>query len=196
MSQQGGQGDSGVPPGVMNILGQMDPSAIEDGLKMFLDRYVQPHLEDIQERAQDRTPPEEVRVELAGRDVNDRLEIMQTTIAELVVSISTLRLRPQQGMMELKRMMRDPYTIEALLLVFDDDIFAEEELVQEGEMTIEEAQKATCATWFNWMGVAVAPEMYAREEVEAVVEEVGLSTELVDKWDESSENGEGPETSP
>ena len=145
-------------------------------LKVGEDR-IRPQLDEIKERAEAADDPESVRAELEALSDERKTEIFHETFGEFIVACTELRIAPVEGMRHLKTMIRDPWTLEVMLLMLEVDEMPDE---------IEQANKDLIAQYVTWIGRAVAPEMYQREHVEDMVEEFGANPELLDKWDENN----------
>lgn len=157
------------------VLGQIDKESFEQGLDHVMDNHISPHLHDVRDRAAESEDPEEIRRVLEEElSEEERNELFHDTWGEVIASFIHLRVDPFEGFLNLKHLLRDPYTLEAMLLMFD---------VEKTPREIEEANKDMAATYVKCIGVALAPEMYDREDVEEVIELVGGNPELLDIHD-------------
>lgn len=155
----------------------LDNDDVQEALMRVAEEKTRPKLNEIRERASDSPSKEEVRERLDNLSEEDKNEVFHETWAELITAAVELRVDPLEGMRNLQTMIRDPFTLEVLLLLFEDEEIP-------SDITV--ANKDLVSDYVSWMGRAVAPEMYEREEVEEMVEEFGADPELLDKWDEDN----------
>lgn len=148
---------------------------VQEALLKVGEDKIRPQLEAIKERAEDADDPEEIRAKLNEMDDEQIDEVFHETWAQFITACVQLRIEPLEGMRNLKTMIRDPWTIEIMLLLMDDDEIPDE---------ITEANKDLITQYVTWIGRALAPEMYDREHIESMVEEFGADPALLDKWDE------------
>lgn len=131
---------------------------------IFQERVI-PHIEDIRQRAESEDS-ERLRDAYADLDPETKDEVLLETIGHIVRTLFELRERPREGMLNLKELIRDPGTMESLLLVFDD---AEH---------IDPGYSADAKNFVSWYvtaaGVALAPELYDEATVREVYEAFDL----------------------
>lgn len=169
-------GDGELSWAMKKVLGQIDKDSFEKGLDHVMENHISPHLHDVRDRASESEDPEEIRRILEEEMTEEeRNELFHDTWGEVIASFIHLRIDPFEGFLNLKHLLRDPYTLEAMLLMFD---------VEGTPKDIVEANKDMAATYVKCIGVALAPEMYGRDDVEQVVELVGGDPELLDIHDE------------
>lgn len=86
--------------------------------RMFID----PHLVDIRQNViEDYPDPLEVREKLEDMPEEDKEEIFYETLHELIKILEEIRIDPETAdYQRLKAMIRDPYTMEALLVFFEN----------------------------------------------------------------------------
>lgn len=170
---------------VDSLVDRMDEDTIYQQIFKFFDSHIVPHLEDIKTRHDSKVSEksaEEIRDELEDLPPEERAVIFHETMAELLVNLSLARLEPIESGKEVKKMVRDPYTVESLLLMFDREAVYATRSAEE----FPGIQKDTMADYMRWMGVALAPEMYSREEVEDFVASFeGAPDDMIDKWDQA-----------
>lgn len=145
-----------------SLLNSLDDEQVEQAIKWMVDEMVVPHLEDIRQRSREAPPAEEVRQQYEQMDEETREELFYDTLDNLVGTLVNCRENPQHGFDELKTMFRDPWTAEALLLIFEN----EEHI--DAEYTAQLKEFGT--THLRWVGAMVLPEMYDEHEVEEVLE--------------------------
>lgn len=164
------------PKRIQQLASQLDigNEDVQEALLRVLEEKANPKLEEIRDRAESADTPSEAREQIESLPEERQDTLFHDTWAELLAAMVQLRIEPLVGMRNLKRMIRDPYTVEAMLLIFD---------VEEMPDEIVQANKDLFADYLNWMGCAVAPEMYSREDVEDFVETFGADPELMDKWE-------------
>lgn len=164
---------------VRQIAEQVDLSNddVQEALLKVGEDKIRPQLDEIKERASNADDPDAVRQQLAELSDEKKNEVFHETWAQFITACVQLRVEPLEGMRNLKTMIRDPWTVEIMLMLMEDDEIPAE---------ISEANKDLISQYITWIGRAIAPEMYEREEVEAMVDEFGADPELLDKWDENN----------
>lgn len=170
----------GINEGLINrIASQMDNDSVQEAIIEIIESKAIPHLEDVKTQARNAENPDEVREIFESMDAASRERIFHDTMAELISTFVQIRIQPVKGGKNLKGLIRDPYTTEALLMMFDEDaIFG-----NRPDTEVQSAQKDTLRTYLHWIGIALAPEMYDREDVEAMIHEFGADPGLLDKHD-------------
>jgi len=165
------------PERLQQLAGQLDidNDDVQEALLRVVEDKATPRLEEIRERARDAEDPDAVREQIESLPDDDKNRLFHDTWAELIAACVQLRIEPIEGMVNLKQMIRDPWTVEAMLLLFEDEQIPGE---------IVGANKDLMADYMNWIGIALAPEMYERAEVERMVETFGSDPALLDKWTE------------
>jgi len=140
-----------------SVLEALDEDAIESALKKGIDKEVVPHLEQVRERAvEDDVDSAEVRAHYESLSEDEQTQRFTEAAADLMAVFAELRERPIGGAKKIKGRLRDPWTVEALLLVFNHEEVPDEVVDQ---------QKDYAATWLKWVGVNMIPEIYTREQV-------------------------------
>lgn len=162
--------------GIVNTLAdRMDEEAARDAILDIIQDRLYPHLKDIREDADEAEDAEEVRELYESLDDETKNELFHDTWANLIAQTARLRNSPVDASRELKTMIRDPFTLEAMLLIMDHETIPED---------TQESQKDLLATYVHWLGIALAPEAYTREEVEDVVDQFGgIDETLLDQYD-------------
>lgn len=150
---------------------------VQEALLQIGEDKIRPQLDEIKTRAADSDDPHEIREKLGELPEEKKNEVFHETWAEFITACVELRVQPLVGMRNLKTMIRDPWTVEIMLLLMEDD---------EIPSQISEANKDLISQYITWIGRAIAPEMYEREEVESMIEEFGADPTLLDKWDENN----------
>jgi len=123
-----------------------------------IEQRVVPHLEDVRDRAQGATA-RDVRQRLADLDDSQQDEFFYDAVSDVFSAAAMLRERPTEGALLLKGLLRDPFTVESLLLIFDHEDIPDHLAAQ---------QKAFAATHIRWLGSALVPEAYTDEELAAI----------------------------
>lgn len=144
-------------------------------------KYVDPHLVDIRQRSIEEDPdPETVREVMEDLSGEEKEEEFYETLWDFIATLAVARERPEDGVPELKRMLRDPYTLEALLLIFEkpDSI----------DPDYSETLKDFFATHIHWLGVLLLPEMYSDDERRAAMRELDMD---IDEMVERLQGGPG-----
>ena len=156
---------SGMDEDMANsILEALDQDQIEAALKKGIDKEVIPHLEQVRERAtEEDATTAEVRAHYESLPEAEQQEKFNQAAADLMAVFAEIREAPVSGAQKLKGRLRDPWTIEAILLIFDHEDVPQEVVDQ---------QKHYAATWLKYVGVNVIPEMYHRDQVEQVARDL------------------------
>lgn len=148
-----------------NLLNKLNDEQIEQGLEVAVEDFIVPHVEEIRTTSRDQYESRHKVREVYGEmDPQDQQEVFDEAWADMVAVGAQIREQPQRGMLELKQRLRDPWTMEALLLIFDNEDHIDEEYSEE--------MKEFTTFAVRWMAVNMLPEMYTQEEVEVVVEEL------------------------
>lgn len=148
----------------MNFLQQMDEQQIEQAITAAVERFLVPQLEEIRRSAQEVEDKEEVREVFEELSEGDQEDVFNETMSKVQMAAVEIREEPVEGAKTLKDLLRDPWTVEALLLVFDEPDKIDPEYADH--------LKDFVSTQIRWMGVHVAPEMYSEEEIREVVDTV------------------------
>lgn len=151
------------------VMNSVDEEQVQQAVKWAVDEMVVPHLKEIRQRSRNDPPTEEVREHFESMSPEEREQEFYETLDELVAVLVQCRENPQQGFKDLKTMLRDPFTVEALLLIFENDDHIDYEYTQQ--------LKEFGVTHLRWVGCMVLPEMYDEHEVEEVVDTFDLDAE-------------------
>lgn len=139
-----------------------------DFLAFMFEERVIPHVRDIKARA-DAADPAQVRDVYAAQDPDTKDDLLREAVGDVVATVAEIRENPERGLLNLKEIIRDPHTTEALLLVFDDAEHIDPEYSE---------QAKDFASWYlTAIGVALLPELYDAGTVEEVYDAFGLSTD-------------------
>jgi hypothetical protein len=150
---------------------------VQEALLKVGEDKIRPQLDEIKERASNADDAAAVRQQLAELSDEKKNEVFHETWAQFITACVQLRVEPLEGMRNVKKMIRDPWTVEIMLMLMEDDQIPND---------ISDANKDLISQYITWIGRAIAPEMYERGEVEAMVDEFGADPELLDKWDENN----------
>lgn len=154
---------------VERIWSQIDQQTKRDAVQTALDQFVIPHLEGVKQRARDDADAATVRAQYADLDDADQQEVFNQAVSDVVAALFEIRERPAEGLLTLKGLLRDPYTVEGLLLIFDNE--------QHIDPDYSEQMKDFAAMHLEMVGVALAPEMYDADTVREVYDRLGLDTQ-------------------
>ncbi len=159
-----------------SVLEALDQDAIESALKNGVDKEVVPHLEQVRKRArEDDADTAQVRAHYESLTEDEQTERFNEAAADLMAVFAEMREKPVSGAKKLKGRLRDPWTVEALLLIFDHEQVPKEVVDQ---------QKNYAATWLKWVGVNSIPEMYHRDQVRGVADQLYPDRDPDDVLDE------------
>lgn len=144
----------------MAFLQNLDEEQIDKAVTSVIENFLVPVANDIREEAQEQPSSEEIRQQLEDLPEEEKQEIFDETVTELIFAVSMFRQRPMEASKRLRSMIRDPHTMEALMLVFND----------EPEVSPEKAEelKEFVTIQVRRAAVHVLPEIYTQEEMEEV----------------------------
>jgi hypothetical protein len=144
------------------LLSEMDDEVIEDALRAGIEKELVPHLEEVRTKAADEyRSPAEVRAYYEGLPEAQQTEKFHEAAADIMGVTVDLRERPVSGFKKLKGRLRDPWTVEALLLIFDHPDVPDDVVHERKEFT---------STWLKYAGLHIIPEVYEREDLREMVE--------------------------
>lgn len=154
------------------IMDALDEQQVAEAVEWAVEEKVVPHLDDIRERADQEASSDQVRAHFEEMTPREREDLFYDTLHALVGTLVACRVRPHEGFRELKTLLRDPYTLEALLMIFDgeDPETGERYIDPEYEQTL----KDFGAEHVQWVAVMVLPEMYDEETERKVKQQFGL----------------------
>lgn len=157
------------PEILKQVVGGMDEQDIREAMEdvdfemvfeeaaPHLAQAIEPHLADIQQRAQTYDDPQEVREHYAMLPEAEQQEVFDETVADLVAVIRDCRERPDVGLQKLKNRIRNPDVIEPLLLIFDNPEHIDPEYAAD--------MKDFAALMVRWAGAQIIPEAYTQQEI-------------------------------
>lgn len=145
---------------------QIDPEQIHALLESRIDEDLGPHLEEIRERSRQQPDPEQIREDFANAPPEQQQELFDAAVGDILTVFHLLREDPMAALNEAKDLLRNPYTAEAVLLIFHND--------QHIDSDYGEQMKAYGASLMAYLGTLVAPEMYDDAEIEAIHERMDL----------------------
>jgi hypothetical protein len=148
---------------------QIDQQTKRDAIQTALDQFVIPHLQGIKTRAADDPDPEVIRQQYAELSDERQQQVFNQAISDVVGALFEVRENPKAGLLSLKGLIRDPYTMEGLLLIFDNE--------EHIDPAYSRQMKEFAAMHLKWMGVALAPESYPAAAVREVYEQLDLDIE-------------------
>lgn len=140
------------------------PSDIVQVIGPMIEEELQPHFDDIRERAES-TDYEEAKRYYDSLDASERGDLFQKSAADLIRTLRMCREHPVQGYPMLKQRLRDPDVFEPLLFVLDDDDHVDEEYSRE--------KKEMLRDMATWAGVSVLPEIYTDAEKSDIERRLG-----------------------
>jgi len=163
------------------ILSSLDDEMIEQALETGIEQELVPHLETVRENASaEYEDPEYVRKHYESLSEKEQNEKFHQAAADLVGVAVELRENPIQGLSKLKGRLRDPWTTEALLLIFNHEDIPSE---------IEDERKQFAALWMKYIGAHVIPEIYERDDVIGMVKQMYPADEAEEILDELGVEG-------
>jgi len=163
------------------VLKEMDEQTLSRALTTGIESHIIPHMEDVKTAAtEEYEDSEDVRAFFESMDSGEQTDTFHEVAADMIAVLTKLREDPVDGGLELKERLRDPWTVEALLLVFDHEGVPEEVAAE---------QKDFAAQYLKYIGVNVVPEVYDEDEVREVVEEMYPADQVESVVAELNENG-------
>lgn len=154
---------------IAQIQSQIDPEQIHALVEARIDEDLGPHLKEIRERRRQQPDPEQIRQDFASAPPEQQQELFDAAVGDILTVFHLLREDPMAALREAKDLLRNPYTAEAVLLIFHNDQHIDDEY---GEQ-----MKAYGASLMAYLGTLVAPEMYDDAEIEAIHERMDLQVE-------------------
>lgn len=139
---------------------------------------VAPHLADIRARAERGYSREQIRRYYAAELTPDeQQETFDSAFNDILVAAFSLRAALLDGgdvalsdaVADLRELIRDPYTVEAILLIFENDEYIDPEYAEQ--------MKEYGAWVLRSLGVALAPELYEPSTVQEIAQDHGLDME-------------------
>lgn len=161
--------DRGFISQARHLLQDEDISALISILQSAPDR-----LEEIKHRAHE-VDSEEAKAAFSEMSDEKQTEVFDGTVADLAITFQQLRSDPADGVEQIQSEIRNPYTVEALLAVFDNDEHIDDEYSE---------QIKEFVRWrFRFLGVHALPEAYTEAEKREVIDRFDL------EYDPEAENG-------
>lgn len=154
---------------IERVWNSIDEETKQQSLSNLLEQFVLPHVDDVRERSLADADPATIRAQYASLSDDEQQQVFNQAVSDVVGTLFEVREDPREGLMSLKGLLRDPYTIEGLLLIFDN----EQHITPE----YSEQMKDFAAMHLRWMGVALAPEMYDEQAVREVYSQLDLPTD-------------------
>jgi len=149
------------PERASELLSQMDDDVIEDALEAGIEQELVPHLQDVRENAaEEYRSPAEVRAYYEGLSESEQTEKFHEAAADVMGVSVDLRESPVTGLKKLKGRLRDPWTVEALLLIFDHPDVPD---------AVVHERKEFASTWLKYAGLHIIPEVYERDDLREMV---------------------------
>lgn len=149
------------PERASELLSQMDDDVIEDALEAGIEQELVPHLQDVRTNAaEEYRSPAEVRAYYEGLSEEEQTEKFHEAAADVMGVAVDLRESPITGLKKLKGRLRDPWTVEALLLIFDHPDVPD---------SVVHERKEFASTWLKYAGLHIIPEVYERDDLREMV---------------------------
>jgi len=148
-----------------NLMSQLDEEQLSQAITWVLDQQLAPHLHEIRQRSQSRDDPYRVREYFSNMSEEEQEEAFYDALQNLVAALVQCRSDPNRGFQQLKSQLRDPYTAEALLLIFEN----EDHIDQQYSQTLKEFAGKN----LKWASALVMPEMYTEQERKEALENYG-----------------------
>lgn len=147
----------------------VDEEQLEQMVRQVIQEKVVPALVEIRQQRQQAEDPETIRETYANLPEEKQQEVFDSAVMDVVEVVFTLREEPVEGLRMAKQLTRDPHTMEALLLIFDNEQHIDPEYSRQ--------IKDTASRIVTWVGVALFSEMYEPETVESVARDLGLDVD-------------------
>lgn len=164
------------------LINAMDDEQIAEGMQTAMDEFVVPHLEDVRENAQSTPDRQSVREQYHSMPDAKQQEAFNRAIWDMVSVAGKLRVSPDEGLRDLKTMLRDPWTMEALLLVFHNPNHIDPNYSEE--------MRETATKFTRLAAMNLIPEAYTESEARDLMAEMGLDeNDLEDMVMEAVGNG-------
>ena len=148
-----------------SLLNNINDDQLRQGLHVAIEDFVIPHIDDIRIKAtEDYESRHHVRDVYKSMSDEEQQEVFDEAWGDIVAVAARLREDPQTGGMELKERLRDPWTMEALLLIFENRDNIDEDYGDE--------MKEFATFMLRWIGIQMLPEMYSQEEVRESIDKL------------------------
>lgn len=154
---------------IQQIQQQIDPEQIHALVESRIDEDLGPHLVEVRERCHEQPDPKEIRQEFANASPQKQQQLWNAAVGDVIEVFHLLREDPEAALRKAKDLLRNPYTSEALLLIFHNDQHIDDDYGWQ--------MKDYGANLMAYLGTVVAPEMYSPEEIEAVHSRIDLDVE-------------------
>lgn len=147
------------------LLQRIDEDQLRQGLHVAVEDFVVPHVDEVRTKAtEDYEDRHFVREQYRQMSDEQQQEVFDEAWGDLVAVCARIREDPQNGGMELKERLRDPWTMEALLLIFENKDHIDPEYGEE--------MKEFTTYMVRWMAIQMLPEMYSQDEVRESIEQL------------------------
>lgn len=154
---------------IQQIQQQIDPEQIHAMVEARIEEDLGPHLVEVRERRREQPDPKQVRQKFANASPQKQQQLWHAAVGDVIEVFHLLREDPMAALRKAKDLLRNPYTSEALLLIFHNDQHID------GDYSWE--MKDYGANLMAYLGTVVAPEMYEPAEIEAIHERIDLDVE-------------------
>lgn len=145
---------------IRNMMSGMDANQALNMIQQFapmLDEELKPHFEEIRERAENEDY-EAARRYYESLSDEEQQEAFEKAVADVMNVLFQCRADPVNGFKMLKERIRDPNTIEPILLTFEGDSRVDPEWTKEQKDAWREIMKRA--------GTMIVPEAYPEGELE------------------------------
>lgn len=146
------------------ILENLPDDVIEDAMTTAIDKHIIPQAEEVRRLANEEyEDSSEVRAYYESLSEEEKQTEFTQAASQLMGVLTKFREEPVDGAQKLKEYLRDPWTVEALLLILEDEAIPHERTQE---------RKDFASTWLRFVGVNVVPEAYRTEEIDPVIEKL------------------------
>lgn len=153
-------GIGGVDPDMAEeLMNQVDEDELEEAIPKLLNQQITPRLAEIRERAQASESRHQIRQQLRQLPEDEQTRVMMQAASDIGLVLQEIRQSPTAGLVKLKNRLRNPKTMEALLLIFEGDQVPD-------EWSDDRKEYATCVV--RYVAMHLMPEAYTREEKEEI----------------------------
>lgn len=143
---------------------QLDEDAVIELWQNVHETQVQPHLADIKQRTGEKDDIDTVLEKLKAAPAEKQQQAFDSAMQDIIEVFLLFRENPVDAVQKGKRLLRDPYTVGGLLMIFEHDEHIDSAYSAE-------LQQYT-ANVLQMAGVALIPEAYTREERQAVIDQL------------------------
>lgn len=149
-----------------SLIDNIDDREIAAAEEWLFEEFILPDLREVRQRARNDPPNALIRERFAGLPEDEKEELFYDTLDTVTEALVLCREDPKSGWRRLKPLLRDPFTAEALMLIWENEDHIDPEY--------SEQLKEFWMAELHHFGVMLLPEMYDEDERQAVRQDLGI----------------------